>query len=77
MMENKIFKVISDVLDVPLENVNKSSSPDDFESWDSLKQMNLIIALEESFEIQFSDEQIITMLNVELIIIAVKELIDN
>jgi len=72
-LKDKIFKIISQVMEVPVDQVNEESSPDNIEEWDSLKHMNLILALEEAFEVQFKDEEIVEMLSVGLIIITLKE----
>jgi len=72
-MENKVKQIIADVLNVEVSELNGNSSPDNIDVWDSLNQMNIIVALEEGFNIMFSDEQIIEMLNIDLIILAVSE----
>jgi acyl carrier protein len=58
-MEDRIKKVMSNVLNVDVSLINNESSPDNIENWDSLKHMNLIIALEEEFEIEFDDDEIV------------------
>ncbi|MBF0552696.1 MAG: acyl carrier protein [Deltaproteobacteria bacterium] len=73
-MKDRVLKTVSQVLNVPIELLSEESSPDTVASWDSLKHMNLILALEEEFGIQFRDEQIVEILKVGLIIEAVKEL---
>jgi acyl carrier protein len=60
---------------VPIEMISGDSSPDTIEEWDSLKHMNLVLALEEEFGIQFTDEQIVEMLSVELIVEVMNEII--
>ena len=72
-MNDRVFKVISQVLNVPLNQIDRESSPDNIDGWDSLKQMNLVLALEEEFGVQFTEEQIVEMLNVALIIEVLKE----
>lgn len=66
-MENRIKKVMSAVFDLPVEEINNESSPDTIESWDSLKHMNLVVALEEEFNIEFDDVEITEMMNFKLI----------
>lgn len=66
-MENRIKKVMSEVLGVSEEEISEHTSPETVESWDSLKQMNLIVALEEEFAIEFSDEEIGVMTNYSVI----------
>ncbi|WP_323594886.1 acyl carrier protein [Aliarcobacter butzleri] len=72
-MENRVKKVIAEILDIEISSINDNTSPETVESWDSLKQMNIIVALEEEFDIEFSDEDIIEMLNFRLICEVVKE----
>ena len=73
-MRERVYKIISQVFNVPIENINDESSSDDIETWDSLKHMNMVLALEEEFNVQFGEEQIFEMLNVGLIIEILKEI---
>jgi len=43
--------------------------------WDSLKHMNLIVGLEEEFDIEFNDEDIGSLLNLKLIKLFVEEMV--
>ena len=72
-MENRIKKVMSDILNIDVSSINDNTSPENVESWDSLKQMNIIVALEEEFDIEFNDEEIGEMLNYRLILEVLKE----
>lgn len=80
-MEDRIKKVMSAVFEVPVEEINDKSSPDTIESWDSLKHMNLVLALEEEFDVYFNDEEIVEIMNYSLIKIIlskrIEELISN
>jgi len=60
-VENRIKGVMSAVFDLPADEINDESSPDTIRSWDSLKHINLILALEEEFNILLSDEEILNM----------------
>ena len=73
-MRERVYKIISQVFNVPIENINDESSSDDVETWDSLKHMNMVLALEEEFNVQFGEEQVLEMLNVGLIIEILKEI---
>lgn len=66
-IEERIKNVMSAVFTIPVEQIKDDSSPDSIESWDSLKHMNLVVALEEEFEIEFLDDEIIEMMNFSLI----------
>ena len=66
-LEDRIKNIMSAVFEIPEEQIKDNSSPDTIESWDSLKHMNLIIALEEEFEVEFIDNEIFEMMNYTLI----------
>lgn len=72
MSKEKVFKIISQVMDVPVEEVNENSSSENLEKWDSFQHMNLILALEEEFKIRFSDEEIINLGNAGIILEALE-----
>jgi len=67
IIEDRIKNVMSAVFEIPEGIIKDDSSPDTIESWDSLKHMNLIIALEEEFDCKFSDSETIELLNFKLI----------
>ncbi len=66
-MEDKIKNIVATVFEIPVEEINDNLSPDTIESWDSIKHMQLVVALEEEFDVQFTDEEIGDMLNFSLI----------
>lgn len=72
-MLNRVLKIVSQVMKVSVEELSEESSPDTVKAWDSLKHMNLILALEEEFDVTFSDEEIVEMLSVELILLTLQE----
>ena len=67
-MENRIKKVMSEVLGIDEASISDSTSPENVESWDSLKQMNLIVALEDEFDIEFEDDDIIEIMDYKSIV---------
>jgi acyl carrier protein len=69
----RVLRAVSQIMDVPDDQLSDSSSPDTIAAWDSLRHMNLVLALEEEFGIKFSDEQIMTMSTVERILAGVNE----
>ena len=72
-MEDKIKNVMAAVFDISVDKITDKSSPDNVKSWDSLKHMNLILALEEEFSIEFSDDEIIELMNFKLINLIINE----
>lgn len=66
-MTEAIKRVMSQVLGVEADNIVADSSPATIERWDSLKHMQLIMALEDELGIQFPDELIPELLSFEAI----------
>jgi acyl carrier protein len=72
-MLERVARIAADVLAVPPEQVGPQSSPDTIETWDSLHHLNLVLALEQEFAIEFSPEEIEQLLSVELAAALVEE----
>jgi acyl carrier protein len=52
----KIKEVMAAVLEVDPSSITEDDSMDSIESWNSLRQMDLVLALEEAFGVSFPDE---------------------
>ena len=72
-MLDKTRAIVGDIFGVPLEKITAQSSPDTIETWDSINHLNLVLALEQEFGVQFSPEEIEQLLSVELIVALVAE----
>lgn len=72
-MNDQIKDLMASIFDVEVSSIGDDASPETIESWDSLKHMNLIVALEEEFNVQFTDEEMLQMLNFQLISLILKE----
>lgn len=55
-MSSKIRHIIAEVIGVPVEQVGDDASPATLEAWDSLRHMNLIVALEDELGVTFDDD---------------------
>lgn len=71
-MYEKLFHVASQIIGVSTKELNENSSQKTVAFWDSLKHMNLILALEEEFDITFSDEEITKIGSMKDIIVLLK-----
>jgi acyl carrier protein len=60
-------RIVADIFRVPLEQVRPESSPDTIETWDSLHHLDLVLAIEQEFDVQFTPEEIEQLLSVELV----------
>lgn len=53
----KVRQIAADVLQVPDETITLFSSPESIETWDSVQHLNLVLALEREFQLQFDPEE--------------------
>ena len=51
------------VFEVPVSEITEVTSHDTLPNWDSLRHLNLIVALEEAFGIEFSEEEMENLLS--------------
>ena len=75
MVNMKIKEVMSTVFEIPLESISDDSSYDNIENWDSLRHLNLILALEEEFEVSIPDEEVGNLVNYKLIELIINDLL--
>ena len=72
--EDKLKKVMAIMLKVDLSEINEDSSMDNVVSWDSLRHMNLVIALEEEFRVTIPDEDAANITSYKLIKLVLNDL---
>ncbi len=75
MNNSRIKQVMSAVFELPLESINEDASTDNIDNWDSLRHLNLILALEEEFGVSIPDEEVGNLVNFKLIELTINELI--
>ena len=68
-----VKKVMASVLEVDASQITEESSMDTIGSWDSLRQMNLVLALEESFSVSIPDEDAANATSYKLIVLVLGE----
>jgi acyl carrier protein len=66
-------KVMASVLEVDVGEITDDSSMDTLANWDSLRQMNLVLALEESFGVSIPDEDAANATSYKLIMLVLHE----
>lgn len=69
----RVKKVMASVLEVDAADIREDSSMDTIATWDSLHQMNLVLALEESFGVSFPDEDAANATSYKLILMVLGE----
>jgi acyl carrier protein len=66
-VNDKIRNVMAVVFEIETNQISDDAEPGVVNNWDSLRHMNLIVALEEEFGIQFTDDEMTDLLNFKLI----------
>ena len=76
-MEHDTFEQIRqmavDLLGAGAAEITPESSPETVDAWDSVQHLNLILAVEQHFELQFDPEEIESMKNLG----AVAQIVDR
>ncbi len=71
VVEPRLFAVVASLMNVPVDSVTLETSRTSLEAWDSLKHMNLMLALEDDFGIEFSDAEIANLASVSALLAAI------
>jgi acyl carrier protein len=61
----RIVQVISAILEIETSSISQDSSIETLEEWDSVSHMNLVLAMEQEFDVEFSDDQMMEVLSVK------------
>ena len=72
-MEEALRAVLAEILQVDLDAVDTDLTMQKLQTWDSLKQIKLVMAIERRFDIQLSDEEILQMNSYENIVATLKK----
>lgn len=72
-MELQIKQIMSDVLDVESTRVDASTNQENTPNWDSMSQINLVIALEQEFGVSFTPSEIGSLVSFPEILRLVKD----
>lgn len=64
MMTEKLFQIISKVMNVPIEEIDDESSPSTISSWTSFNGYVLLYELESNFNVKFSIDEAMDVKNV-------------
>jgi acyl carrier protein len=73
LSEDKLRSVVATMLDLDPAAVGPTTSTDTVDQWDSVRHMNLIIALESAFGITIPDEDVATLTSYPIIQAVVQE----
>tara|TARA_Y100000590_G_scaffold463096_1_gene628940 strand:+ start:26 stop:280 length:255 start_codon:yes stop_codon:yes gene_type:complete len=71
-LEKKLNKIFMNIFQLKNKDVNKNISMQNINKWDSLNHIGLISEIEENFNIQFKDNEIVDMTSYKSIVKKIK-----
>jgi acyl carrier protein len=71
--EDTLKDVMATVLGIAADSINDDTSMDTVEAWDSIKHMNLVLAIEEEFGVSIPDEDAANITSYPLIRLVLNE----
>ena len=66
-MRDKIKNIMALVFEMEPCQIPDSANTSTIDNWDSMNHMNLVVALEEEFNILFSDEEIVEIISLDAV----------
>tara|TARA_Y100000588_G_C14009752_1_gene819417 strand:- start:293 stop:520 length:228 start_codon:yes stop_codon:yes gene_type:complete len=72
-MDEQLTNVMAQVFNVSTNEITQDASIDNVEKWDSLTHANLIMSLEQEFNVSFDALEIVEMLNYKIIAMTIEE----
>ncbi len=57
----QLEQIVADVLAMPVSDISDDTSPKSTRNWDSLKHINLVLALEAGFGVKFAPSEIMAI----------------
>ena len=61
-MKTKLREILATAIDVDLDELTDTSSPDNTPEWDSFAHMSMVAAMEDEFKITLTLDEVISML---------------
>jgi acyl carrier protein len=71
--EQLLKNTLATVFNVPVDIIGEDSSMDTLSRWDSVKHLNLVLAIEDAFNVSLTEEQSLEILSFPLIKIVLAE----
>jgi acyl carrier protein len=71
-MEEKVLEIMSKTFNIDVLLLSKKTSKKDLSQWDSMSHLNLIIDIENEFNINFSNEEIVTIIDFKSLLKIIK-----
>ena len=73
ILEKQVLSIVSEIVKVPISNLNKNSCLGNPSACDSMTHANLILRIEEVFDVSFEFDELDKVITIEAIIKSLKE----
>jgi acyl carrier protein len=60
-MKDRLAQILADTLGLPLSAIPADASMNNIAQWDSIAHLNLVMSLEQEFNVQFNAEEMIAL----------------
>ena len=65
MNENKLFEIVARVFNVPINEINYESNPENIENWDSFTGYVLLDEIETNFNVTFTMDELLEIKKID------------
>jgi len=73
-VEQKVKDILSAIFET--ENINENSSADNIEKWDSIHHLDMVLSLEDEFNISIPNEDVGNLQSYKIIVMTIKDLLN-
>ena len=75
-LDDRVKLIMAKIFKIDTKEINNDSTPHTIKSWDSLKHIHLVIALEKEFEVNFDQDEIAAMVSFPIIFATIEAYLD-
>ena len=76
-LETRVKAIMATVFKIDIDDINEETSSDNIDQWTSLEHVEFLVKLQQEFEIELTDSQIVEMLSYPAILENVKTAITD
>ncbi len=62
-IDSKLKSIISEILEIPIDKITDNFDHKNVEQWDSMNHINLVVSVEEEFEIEIEEDKILDLMS--------------
>jgi acyl carrier protein len=67
-IHRQVIEIMASTFKIDATKIPENADPSTLSEWDSIKHLSLIIAIEEHFQIRFTDDESLELISLPLIV---------